>query len=140
MEFLILGLLEVRDGDRLLPVGGGKQRALLAILRTRANEVVSKGRLIDELWQGEPPETAVNGLQVNVSQLRKALPEGVLLTRAPGYILRVEPGQLDLHRFERLVEEALPEDAKGAAVTLREALAGTARESARSRPARARAL
>ena len=124
MEFLILGPLEVRDGDRLLPVGGGKQRALLAILLSRANEVVSKGRLIDELWQSEPPETAVNGLQVNVSQLRKALPPGVLVTRSPGYSLRVELGELDLHRFEQLVEEALAEDDSAtAAATLREALA-----------------
>ena len=63
MEFRILGPLEVDDGERLVPLGGPKQRALLALLLTRAGEVVSRERLIDELWAGEPPTTAVSVFQ-----------------------------------------------------------------------------
>ena len=127
MDFLILGPLEVREQDRVVSLGGTRQRALLAILLTRANQVVSKSRLIDELWGEEPPETAANVLQVYVSRLRKVLPPELLLTRSPGYVLRLDPAQLDLHRFERLVEQAGETLAAGvaeaAASTLREALA-----------------
>ncbi len=123
MEFRILGPLEVRDGDRLLPLGGPRQRAVLAVLLTRANEVVSAEKLIDELWGDEPPETAANVLQGYVSHLRKELGPDVLLTRAPGYLVQLEPGRLDLHRFERLLDEARAETAERAAATLREALA-----------------
>jgi DNA-binding SARP family transcriptional activator len=127
VEFRILGPLEVRSDDRPLQLGGAKPRAVLAILLTRANEVVSRDRLIDELWAENPPATAVNVLQGYVSDLRKALGSGGLVTRAPGYMVAVEPGQLDLHRFERLVEESRATLARGdagrAADTLREALA-----------------
>jgi DNA-binding SARP family transcriptional activator len=127
VEFRILGPLEVRSDDRSLQLGGAKPRAVLAILLTRANEVVSRDRLIDELWGENPPATAVNVLQGYVSDLRKALGSGGLVTRAPGYMVAVEPGELDLHRFERLVEEArgtlAAGDAGRAADTLREALA-----------------
>ena len=102
MEFQILGPLEVRDDGEPVALGGGKQRALLALLLLRPNEVVSSDRLIDELWHGEPPETARKALQVHVSNLRKALGEGRIVTQAPGYRLRVEPGELDLERFETL--------------------------------------
>ena len=73
MEFRILGPLEARVDDRLLPVRGGKQKALLAILLLNANQVVSSDRLVDELWPDEPPESGLNALQVRVSQLRKSL-------------------------------------------------------------------
>jgi DNA-binding SARP family transcriptional activator len=126
MEFRILGPLEVSDEGGQVPLGGGKPRALLAVLLLHPNEVVSADRLIDELWGEDPPEGAAAVLRVNVSRLRKALPEDVLTTRSPGYVIRVEPDQLDLHRFERLVEEGrgllasgLPADA---AERLREAL------------------
>src|SRR5687768_13528412 len=89
------------------------QRALLAILLLHANEVVSSDRLIDELWDGDAPESAPKALQVHVSQLRKALepgrepgaPAGLLVTQAPGYVLKVPPDRLDLERFERLAAE-----------------------------------
>ena len=58
MEFLILGSLEVREGSRVLRLGGAKQRALLASLLLHANEVVSRDRLVDELWATSPPDTA----------------------------------------------------------------------------------
>ncbi len=92
MEFRLLGPLEVRAGDGPLPLGGEKQRALLALLLLNANRVVSRERLIDELWgEEEPPETAVTTIQVYVSRLRKVLANGVLSTQAPGYVLAVEP-------------------------------------------------
>src|SRR3954465_9567731 len=106
MEFRLLGPLEVRAGDGPLPLGGEKQRALLALLLLNANRVVSRERLIDELWGDEPPETAVTMVQVYVSRLRKVLSPGSLVTRGPGYVLEVEADELDLSRFERLVADA----------------------------------
>jgi predicted ATPase/DNA-binding SARP family transcriptional activator len=130
MDFHILGPLEVRrDGDRLA-LGGPKQRALLAILLLNANRVVSRDRLIEELWADRPPAAARRALEVQISRLRKALgadgsESSVLLTRVPGYVLRVEPGALDLQRFERLLAQgrrALADgDPAGAASVLREA-------------------
>lgn len=124
MEFRILGPLEVRDGDVTLPVTGAKQRALLAILLLHANEVVSADRLVDELWGEEPPDAGPTALHVRVSQLRKALGTAAarLETRAPGYLLRVEGGELDLDRFQRLAAEANGCDPEEAAQTLRAAL------------------
>jgi DNA-binding SARP family transcriptional activator len=127
MEFRILGPLEVYAAGQAVPLGGTKQRALLAVLLLNANRVVSVDRLIDELWGEQPPATASHTIQVYVSQLRKVLGAGdVLVTRSPGYLLRVEPDQLDLHRFERDLEEgrrALNEgDPRAAAARLRKAL------------------
>ena len=102
MEFRILGPLEVVDDGHALDLGGQKQRALLALLLLEANRVVSRDRLIDALWEQEPPETALKALQVYVSQLRKLLGKERLQTKAPGYLLRVEPEELDLARFQRL--------------------------------------
>ena len=104
MDFRILGPLEVVEQGRPLPLGGAKQRTLLALLLTRANEVVSSDRLIDELWGAQPPPTAANALHYHVSQLRKALaPHEVIVTQEPGYLIRVGPDDLDLLRFETLV-------------------------------------
>ena len=90
-------------------LGSAKQRALLAILLLHANEVVSRDRLIDDLWGERPPASAPHSLEVYVSRLRKALqPDGgerMLVTRPGGYLLRLEPDQLDLGRFERLVDD-----------------------------------
>ena len=124
MDFRILGPLDVRVDDRPLALGGARQRALLGLLLLHANEVVSSDRLVDELWGDAEGSKA---LQVAVSRLRKVIGRDVLVTRPPGYQLRVEPGQLDLHRFEQLVADgraALAADNPGAAsLTLREALA-----------------
>ena len=119
----MLGPLEVRAGDGPLLLGGEKQRAVLAVLLLSANRVVARERLIDELWGEEPPETAVETLQAYVSRLRKLLPDGVLLTRPPGYLLAVEPGASDLLRFESLVAEARNADSGRASELLRDALA-----------------
>ena len=101
MEFRILGPLEVEGAAGQLSLGGRKQRALLALLLLRANEVVSADRLIDLLWAEEPPADAAKALQVHVSRLRRTLEsEHVLQTRPGGYLLSVEPGRFDLARFE----------------------------------------
>ena len=103
MEFRVLGPLEVFEGGRVVAIGAGKRRSLLALLVLHANEVVPAERLIDELWGGRPPGTAANALQVYVSQLRRELAVGsgrVLLTRANGYVLEVARGDLDVWRFE----------------------------------------
>jgi DNA-binding SARP family transcriptional activator len=106
VDFGILGPLEARDGDRLVPLGGARQRAVLALLLTRANEVVSRDWLIDELWGEHPPESAVNVLQTYVSHLRKELSADRLVTKPPGYMIRVQRDELDLYRFEDLASEA----------------------------------
>src|SRR6266508_6208558 len=121
MEFRILGPLEVLDDEgRPIPIHRGKEQALLAYLLLHRNELVASERLIDELWAERPPATAPKILQNAVSQLRKALGEGRLATRPPGYVLRLEPGELDLDRFERLAAEGRK---TGDAERLREALA-----------------
>jgi len=105
MEFRILGPLEVWHEGVEVSLGGRKPRSLLAGLLLRANEVVPADRLIDELWGEDSPQDAAAALRVNVSRLRKALPQDVVTTRPPGYVVRVEPDSLDLHRFERLADE-----------------------------------
>jgi peptide/nickel transport system substrate-binding protein len=130
--FRILGPLEVLDGDRAVALGGLQQRALLAILLLRPNEVISTDRLIDELWGEAPPPTARQTVQVYISQLRRAVTtngatNGAIETRAPGYLLHVAAGQLDLDQFEELSASGrlalAAGDAAGAAAKLREALA-----------------
>jgi DNA-binding SARP family transcriptional activator len=133
LEFLILGPLEVLAAGRALELGAAKQRALLALLLLHANELVSVDRLVEELWDGDGPATAPHSIQVYVSQLRKVFDQAgtagvdVLLTRPPGYLLKVAPEQFDLRRFERLAEDADQARATGdvaaAGDLLREALA-----------------
>ena len=127
MEFRILGPLEVCEHGRLLEVGAGKQRALLALLLLRAGEVVSTDRLIDALWEERAPASALNSVHIYVSQLRKALGNGSLQTRGHGYLLALGPEQLDLARFEHLLGEGREllagGEAERAAETLRAALA-----------------
>lgn len=111
LEFRILGPLEVVVGGRLVPLVGAKQRAMLALLVVRANEVVSSYRLVDELWPGGPP-AAEHSLQMHVLRLRRALASagaGELIATCPGgYRLSVDPGRLDFDRFESQLREARP--------------------------------
>lgn len=123
LEFRILGPLEVVDGEEVLHLGGQKQRALLAILLLEPNRVVSTDRIVDSLWGERPPRTAATSLQNFVSQLRKLLGPETLVTKAPGYELRVAGEQLDLQRFRRLVDEARREPPEERAERLRTALA-----------------
>src|SRR5262245_4258351 len=135
MEFRVLGVLEALEAGLPVSLGGPKQRSVLAMLLLDANRSVSTDHLVDGLWGEEPPQRASATLQVYVSNLRKVLEPDrsprseptVLLTQAPGYLLSVDPAQVDLFRFEQLVAEArgLANDgcAAGAAVLFREALA-----------------
>jgi len=106
MQFRVLGPLEVDAGSGPIALGGPKQRAVLAHLLLRSNQLVPSATLIDELWGDEPPETARNTLQTYMSHLRKALGEGRLIGRSPGYVLSVDPSELDSSRFDDLVREA----------------------------------
>src|SRR5216683_1951085 len=106
MEFRLLGPLEVLRDGHAIAVSGAKQRALLALLLLRANQIVSRDVLLEELWRDRPPGTAAHSLDVQISRLRKTLePDEPLVTRAGGYVLEVEPEQIDASRFERLLEE-----------------------------------
>jgi DNA-binding SARP family transcriptional activator len=121
VEFRVLGPLEVREGERVLPLGGLGRRATLALLLLEANRVVPVERLVDGVWGDAPPSSAQASLQNHVWRLRRVLGDR-LQTRAPGYLLRVEPEELDLERFRRLVGEAQVADPPVAAETLRRAL------------------
>jgi DNA-binding SARP family transcriptional activator len=123
LEFRILGPLEVVGEHGLVPLGGPKQRATLTILLLNANRVVSVDRLADDLYSGAAPVTAVTQVQRQISDLRKALGTTTIDTQAPGYVIRLAPEQLDLHRFERLTEGAGGAEPRLAADLLREALA-----------------
>ena len=106
LEFRILGPLDVRANGEPVDLGGTKQRALLELLLLHANETVPRDRLIDELWGDQPPETAAYIVQGHVWHLRKTLGRDAIGTHSSGYRLSVLDGQLDLARFERLVDEA----------------------------------
>jgi DNA-binding SARP family transcriptional activator/ABC-type transport system substrate-binding protein len=123
VEFRLLGPVEVlRDGDPVA-LGGAKPRALLGLLLLHANQVVSRDRLIDELWGDRPPGTAGHSLDVQISRLRKAFePEEVLLTRSGGYVLEIDPESVDVNRFERLLEEGRRANAEGRAKDATDAL------------------
>ena len=149
MRYGILGPLEVHHDGRRLDVGGPQQRALLAALLINANRVVSIDRLIAYLWADCPPAAARSLVQGCVAQLRRVCRAADpswrrLLTRAPGYLLEVTRGELDLDRFEALVAEASDADPAKAADVLAEALAlwrgpaldGVAVEAARADAAR----
>jgi DNA-binding SARP family transcriptional activator/ABC-type transport system substrate-binding protein len=123
MEVRVLGPLEVVVGGVSIPIGGGRQRKLLAILLLHANEFVSSDRLIDELWGEDRPGTAAKALQGYVSQLRKTLGPEMLVTGPGSYMLELAPGQLDADRFEQLVDDARDAEPHDAAEWLREALA-----------------
>ncbi len=106
IEFHILGPVEVVGDEGPLTLGAPKQRALLAFLLLNANTVVSRDRLVDALWGAEPPQSAVSSLQVYVHGLRRVLGAERIERHGTGYLLQLDPAELDLSRFERLVEQA----------------------------------
>jgi DNA-binding SARP family transcriptional activator len=134
MEFRVLGPVEVWDGSRFVDVGPRMPRAVLAMLLLDANRVVSQDRLIQGLWGNQPPARAIGTLQVYISNLRRVLEPargrgkraGLLVTRAPGYLLRVDPEALDAARFETAVTRGrtllAAGQARDARDTLRQAL------------------
>jgi predicted ATPase/DNA-binding SARP family transcriptional activator len=105
MEFRILGPLEVVSDDGPLDVPGGKPRALLALLLVHANRVVPQDRLLEDLWEGSPPQSRAATLRPYVHQLRRALQVDSLRTRSGGYVLEVKDSEVDALRFERTVNE-----------------------------------
>jgi predicted ATPase/DNA-binding SARP family transcriptional activator len=122
MEFRILGSIEVVGDEGPLPLGAPKQRALLAFLLLNANTVVSRDRLVDALWGAEPPRSAVSSLQVYVHGLRRALGGERIERHGTGYRLHLDPSELDLSRFERLVDQAAAAFASGRAADAAEDL------------------
>ena len=110
----------------MLPIGTGRQRALLALLILRANELVSSDRLVEELWGEDPPATAHKMLHNQVSGLRQVLGRnGRLETHGSAYRLNVNPGERDVDRFEELLasgRDQLASDPGAAAEKLRQAL------------------
>ncbi len=128
MDYRILGPLEALDGERRLPLGGARQRSVLALLLLHGNEALTRDLIIDRLWGEEPPATAAKVLQNCISALRKELPGGTdtLRTVSGAYTLVLDTDELDRDRFERLVAEgraALSEDQHAeAAEQLRRAL------------------
>jgi WD40 repeat protein/DNA-binding SARP family transcriptional activator len=133
MRFQVLGPLEVGADDGPVALGGPKERLLLALLLTRPNQVVSVEALIRGLWGGQPPPSAAKTVQSHVLRLRRSLEPGrargtagaVLVTREPGYLVRVAPAGLDSARFEELTTRARRQLSDGQAV----AAAGTLREA-----------
>ncbi len=110
----VLGPVEAHVDGSLVPLGGPRQRAVLARLVSARGEVVSVDRLIDDLWAGEPPAQAVTSLQAYVSNLRRLLEPGrppraparILVSAAPGYTIALAPDAVDAWRFERLLTQA----------------------------------
>src|SRR6266516_3886285 len=126
VEFLLLGPLEARHPGKPIRLGSLKHRVLLAKLLLRPNQVVSTDELIDAVWGETPPATVRQSLQNHVAALRRVLGSEILVTRDPGYMIKVAPDQIDLDRFQRLTMEgrqALAEaDPERAARLLREEL------------------
>jgi serine/threonine protein kinase/WD40 repeat protein/DNA-binding SARP family transcriptional activator len=126
MRYQVLGPLEVSAGKRTIPIGGPKQRLVLANLVVRANEVVPADRLIDEVWADDVPDAVRVSLQSYVSNLRKALGPDRIERRPPGYVLHADPGEVDALRFSSLVQEghrSLPDSPRAAAAVFDDALA-----------------
>jgi len=128
MRFRMLGPLEVLAEDEWQTIGARKWRSLLAALLLNAGHTVSVDTLTDAIWGEEPPAKAANLVSIYVLRLRRLLgdPEGhLVVTRAPGYLIRVEPGDVDAARFEQLAGEGrrvLAADPERAAAILGEAL------------------
>ncbi|HXJ64540.1 MAG TPA: BTAD domain-containing putative transcriptional regulator [Actinomycetota bacterium] len=125
VEVLVLGPLEVRVGGSPVAVPGARARTFLTRLALEPGRVVPVARLIDAIWEDEPPDGATNALQSLVARVRRALPDCVE-TDTTGYRLAVEAEAVDAVRFERLAAEGRRRladgDARGAGAVLREAL------------------
>ncbi len=126
-EVRLLGPVQAVRAGGEVPLGGPRQRAVLALLVVEAGRVVPAERLIEELWRGSPPAGAAITLRSYVSRLRSALaPEGSVVARGGGYVISTGPDGLDASRFERLVAEGRDALARGQVVAagarLREAL------------------
>ncbi len=135
MEFRLLGPIEALRDGRSLPLGGAKPRALLALLLLHANEVVSRDRLIEALWAdrraGHAPSTASTSRSRGYA--RRSSRTSSLVTRGGGYVLEVEPEQIDARRFERLLEDGRRANAAGEPADAARGARGRARRSGAAR-------
>jgi len=129
MRFRILGPLEVLSPDGWTAIGAPKWRSLLACLLVRPSQLVPTDLLIDELWGENPPKRANNLVSIYVHRLRKVIGDAegrVLVYRAPGYLLRLAPGDLDLQTFETQIVDGrnalATGDLQAAAMLLSDAL------------------
>ncbi|MDP4502683.1 AfsR/SARP family transcriptional regulator [Nonomuraea turcica] len=117
MEIRVLGPVEVHVGGAEIPIEGAQQQCVLGLLAAHHGSYVPVGRLIEALWEDDPPKTAKTIVQLKVSQLRKSLGERIASTTA-GYALDVPPDEVDLGCFRRLAAEGRaadrPEDATAA--------------------------
>ncbi|RFU38998.1 transcriptional regulator, partial [Actinomadura logoneensis] len=115
MVFLrVLGAFAVEVDGAAVPLGGPRQRGVLALLVAARGQVVPVDRMIEDLWRGEPPSRALTSLQAYVSNLRRLLEPGrppraparLLVSAPPGYALRLPPESVDAWRFEELLDRA----------------------------------
>jgi DNA-binding SARP family transcriptional activator/tetratricopeptide (TPR) repeat protein len=113
VEFRLLGPVEVHVDGRSVELGRPQLRTVLAALAVEAGQPVSADTLVDRLWDGAPPKGARGVLYTHITRIRRALEsaEGnprraVLVRRAAGYVLEVDPDNIDLHRFRRLTAAA----------------------------------
>ncbi len=103
----MLGAVEALQDGRPLPIGGPRQRALLALLSLDPGRPVAAGRLVDEIWAGEPPDGAEITLRSYISRLRATLgPDAPITSSSAAYTLQVDTETIDARRFERLVRDA----------------------------------
>jgi DNA-binding SARP family transcriptional activator len=130
MRFRLLGPLEVRAGEDWKGIGAPKWRSVLAALLINAGQIVPADVLINEVWGDAPPAKAANLISIYVLRLRRLLGDAdstLLVTRAPGYQLRLAPGDTDAQLFEAMVHDGrracAAGDPEGAASQLAEALA-----------------
>ncbi len=126
VDFRLLGPLEIGHGTRSFTLGAARQRAVLAVLLLSANRTVGVESLADRIWGHDSPPSSLRTIRTYISRIRRALPEPVLQTNSSGYLLRITPDALDLHRFEQGVAYArtrLAVDPATAATALRTALA-----------------
>src|SRR4051812_31990940 len=115
MRYRLLGPVAVEAARGPVGLGGPKQRAVLASLLLNANHVVSEERLAALVWGDDPPASVRGQIQVHVSDLRKRVGADRIVRRAPGYLLVVDPGELDLQVFDDDVARASADLAAGRA-------------------------
>lgn len=121
MEFSVLGPITVWDHGRPVTVGGPRQRCVLGALLVHLGREVTFDQLIGYLWSDDPPRTARSVIQVQISHLRRLLPN-TIATTSGGYVLDVDPESVDLHRFRRLRERAADAPAREAVRLLEQSL------------------
>src|SRR5688500_17812150 len=113
MEVLLLGPVELRAAGRSVPLGGPRQRSVLAALAADVGAAVPADALIDRVWGQEPPPQARHALHAYIARLRRLLPSDaddaappLVVRRSGGYALELDPHRVDLWRFRRLVDQA----------------------------------